>query len=155
MPQPNWVEVMVEVELMLRLSLKLSWGWIETGFDDEVKVELGLRLKCSWDWDWFEVVLRLRLNLNWSRVEFSIAFVRFCLMEYSMVMQRNLWHGALQVKNSLFISLSTPYQYRKKLYGVFWRENILWAPRLLVSIALWSTPYICKIKNNMELIEYN
>ena len=155
MPQPNWVEVMVEVELMLRLSLKLSWGWIETGFDDEVKVELGLRLKCSWDWDWFEVVLRLRLNLNWSRVEFSIAFVRFCLMEYSMVMQSNVWHGALQVKNSLFTSLIAPNQYRKKLYGVLWRENIQRAPRPFVSIAPWSTPCICKKRNNMELLNHN
>ena len=143
MPQPNWVEVMVEVELMLRMSLKLSWGWIETGFDDEVKVELGLRLKCSWDWDWFEVVLRLRLNLNWSRVEFSIAFVRFCLMEYSMVMQRNVLHRALQVKNSLFTSLSTPHQYRKKA---------LWSS-LKGKYSKSSTPFCkyCAMEHSMHL----
>ena len=72
-----------------------------------------------------------------------------------MVMQSNVWHGALQVKNSLFISLSTPYQYRKKA---------LWSS-LKGKYSKSSTPF-CKYcamehsihlqkKNNMEFLNHS
>ena len=66
LPQPYWVEVIVEVELRLILRLKLSWSWLEPGFD------LRLRLTFGWVWVEAEVVIDLWLRLSWGRVEVEL-----------------------------------------------------------------------------------
>ena len=92
--------------------------------------------------------------INYNQFKHSILIDKCCLMEYSIIKERNLHYGVLHrindIKNSIGFDKSCLMEYsmsieKNLLYGVLEKCDIWRTPYPQENLTLWSTPCQCNL----------